>query len=609
MQAAARRRRIRYLGLAFSGLIAAVLAVAAVVWINIDLIQRAGRGVAEARDELTWADAVLDAANDQQNALAGIVGTHDPRYAVPFEEGRRRMDHAVERLTAYSLDDPPDQVRAAAAVGRLSRTWTLTVAEPQVAATLAGRRIAAPSPAQTAEMTEAERDVASLRDGESRVLVQRESALAGAYDTTRKVMVIGSVAALAFVLAIIGLAARQLMNDTRRAEDVARSLREALERAQSAERTKTRFLANMSHELRTPLNGVAGMTEALANSMLNPTQRELVDGIRFSSFTLDHLIGDLITVSRDGVAAPMERQALSFRLGAAVQAIALPFGIEARTKGLSFAVEIDPSADVQVTGAASSLGELLACLLSNAIKFTERGAVRIGVRRVGRGRFAVEVSDTGVGFDANLKARMFETFSQQDDSDTRRFGGAGLGLAVARRLAEELGGSLDAHSTPGEGSVFSFELDLTEAGDMAIVEAANPETQAASEPRVLIVDDNAMNRKVLELILEQVGVGWVSVENGRQAVEAASAQPFTAVLMDIQMPVMDGLSATREIRRNECESGRPTVPVIIVSASCQPEHLDAGRAAGAQRHLGKPVSAHTLIEALNDVLVDSAQAA
>ncbi len=244
--------------------------------------------------------------------------------------------------------------------------------------------------------------------------------------------------------------------------------------------------------------------------------------------------------------------------------------------------------------------------------FTERGQVRVAVRRVGEARFGVEVSDTGVGFDEFMKARMFEAFSQEDDSDTRRFGGAGLGLAVARRLAAELGGTLDAHSKPGEGSVFRFEIELATAGAEVEPEKAG-EAAGADEAEeslcVLIVDDNAMNRKVLELILEPLGVSWLSVEDGCQAVEAARSQTFTAILMDIQMPVMDGLTATREIRRIEREADRPAVPVIIVSASCQPEHLEAGRDAGAQRHLGKPVSPQALIEALNTVVADTAQAA
>jgi len=609
MQTATRHRRIWYLGLAFGGLIAAVLVVAMIVWVNIDLIQRATVDVTEAETELNWADTALDAANDEQNALSGIIATHDRRYLAPFKLGQQRFEQAFARLTAYTVDDPAGQRRDAATAGRLARKWTLEVAQPEVAATQAGR--VTPTPSRTAldGMTQAAHSIDDLRDGESRLLAERQHALAGAYDTTRMAMIAGSTAALAFVLVILSLAARQLLVERRRAEEAARSLGQALERAQCAERTRTRFLGHMSHEMRTPLNGVMGMTEAMARTQLDPKQRELIDAIGFSASTLDHLIGDLISVSRDGVAAPIERQT-SFRLGAAIRAMALPFGVEAGAKGLTFVVEVDPAADIQVTGDAGSLGELLARLLSNAVKFTDHGQVRVAVRRVGDGRFGVEVSDTGAGFDAAQQARMFEAFSQEDDSDTRRFGGAGLGLAVARRLAEELGGTLEARSTPGKGSVFSLVIELTVASAGAEpVEPPTPAQHAEEALRVLIVDDNQINRKLLELMLEQFGVEWVSVADGQQAVDAARAQPFTAILMDIQMPVMDGLTATREIRRIEREGHRPVAPVIIVSACCEPEHVRAGLAAGAQRHLAKPVTARALIDALDHVLADTAHAA
>jgi signal transduction histidine kinase/ActR/RegA family two-component response regulator len=609
MQAAARRRRIQYLSLAFSGLVAAVMAVAAVVWVNVDLIQRAAGAVGEAQAELGWADTVLDAAGDQQNALAGIVATHDRRYVAPYEQGRIRFDHAIERLTAYSLDGPPDQRHDAADASLLARRWTL-VAAPQVAATAAGRSLAPPSQAELAGMNQVEDSVRDLRDDENRLLAERQRTLAGAFGTTRMALLLGSTIALAFVLAIVGLAARQLTNDRRRAEETAHRLGEALEGARSADLTKRRFLANMSHEMRTPLNGVAGMTAALARTSLDPMQRELVDAIHFSSSTLDHLIGDLITLSRDEAAVGVQRHAETFSLGAAIRAMALPFSVEAGAKGLAFEVEVEPEAEVPVSGDLGGLGELLACLLSNALKFTERGRLGVSVRRITQGRFGVEVRDTGVGFDEAAKAGLFEAFNLSDDSDTRRYGGAGLGLAVARRLAQELGGALDARSTPGEGSVFSFEIELKVcAADAEADRQVGPGGEPDGAERVLIVDDNPTNRKVLELILAQFGVDWVSVEDGQQAVDAAAAESFMAILMDIQMPVMDGLTATQEIRRRERATGRSAVPVIIVSASCQPEHLEAGREAGAQRHLGKPVTAQALIETLNEVLAETAQAA
>jgi CheY-like chemotaxis protein len=360
----------------------------------------------------------------------------------------------------------------------------------------------------------------------------------------------------------------------------------------------------MSHEMRTPLNGVTGLAEALAGTRLDKPQRDLVDGIAFASATLERLIGDLLALSRGDEREP--HPAAPFQLRPAVQAGARPFALAAEAKGLAFVVEVAEDADRRFSGDSATLGRLLSYLLSNGVKFTERGGVRLSVRRSADGDCLFEIADTGVGFDAARKAELFEAFAQADDGETRSHGGAGVGLALARQLAAELGGTLEAHSSPDEGSVFSFAIPLAE---VAACGEAPADEICVGAPRVLIVDDNPVNRQVLELILDQVGVACASVENGLLAVEAARSEAFAAILMDIQMPVMDGITATREIRRIESERARPPTPVIIVSANCQPEQVEAGVRAGAQRHIGKPISAQALIEALNDVLNELPEAA
>jgi signal transduction histidine kinase/CheY-like chemotaxis protein len=497
-----------------------------------------------------------------------------------------------------------------------AKEWTASFAQPWVESVRAGHSFPSDAGRGRREAVEIHQAIDDLHARESRLLHERDRAQAAAYRTSRIALLLGSAAALAFAMLILGRTARQLITERLLAEETAARLAHALDRAQAGERAKTRFLANMSHEMRTPLNGVCGMTEVLAHTSLDPLQRDLVEAIQFSSITLDHLIGDLLSISGDG---PAERGApalASFRLASAVRAAAKPFETAARSKRLGFSIEIDQGADAMVRGDAQRLGQALGCLLSNAVKFTDRGQVRLSVQTLGEDRFAFEVADTGVGFDEARKAQLFETFSQSDDSDTRRHGGAGLGLALANRLTADLGGVLKAHSSPGAGSVFRFEIELAAADEVTAEPladlAASQEAGVApqDEPiRILIVDDHPTNRMVLELILEQVGAQWVSVEDGLQAVQAASREPFSAILMDIQMPVMDGLTATREIRRLEREARRPVTPVIIVSASCQPEHVAAGQAAGAQAHLGKPVNAKAVIDALNEVFQDHAQAA
>jgi CheY-like chemotaxis protein len=256
-------------------------------------------------------------------------------------------------------------------------------------------------------------------------------------------------------------------------------------------------------------------------------------------------------------------------------------------------------------------------LLSNAVKFTETGEVRMGVRPLGGRRYRLEVKDTGVGFDPKDRARLFDRFAQGDGSATRKFSGAGLGLALVTQCARLMGADFDCASVPGQGAAFGFELELPPAGEAAgpakAPEPAAPgagELAARSAPlKVLVVDDNATNRRVLELILSQLGAEALPAENGQEALDAFEADRFDLILMDIQMPVMDGLTATRAIRARERRLGLAATPVIIISANCMPEHVQAGLEAGAQQCLGKPINAMALIDAISHVLEPSRRAA
>jgi signal transduction histidine kinase/ActR/RegA family two-component response regulator len=385
------------------------------------------------------------------------------------------------------------------------------------------------------------------------------------------------------------------------------ALASALSHAEAASRAKSEFLANMSHEIRTPLNGVAGLTDVLARTRLTKKQRELVELIRGSAETVDDLLGEILDLSRiEAGQAPVADA--PFDLAEAVRSAAEPFRAKAAERGVGLRLELATQIRTMVRGDARRLKQLLGALLSNAVKFTDEGEVVISAEATGEGEFRVAVSDTGVGFDPALKDHLFESFTQADSSSTRRRGGAGVGLAVARRCADLLGARLDCTSEPGRGSTFTLELRLPlaepagEPGAAGGAVQAGPEVGADRPLVALIVDDNATNRRILEMILEGVGIGFVSVENGLEAVEACDARPFDVVLMDIQMPVMDGLTATREIRRRERAAGRPQAPVIVVSANGQPEHVVASRQAGAARHLDKPINAMVLLQALAEVV-------
>ena len=396
-------------------------------------------------------------------------------------------------------------------------------------------------------------------------------------------------------------------------------LTQARDDAEASNRAKSEFLANISHELRTPLNGVMGVAEMLARTGLNDRQKEMVDTIRTSGSVLETLVTDIIDLAR------LESGRItvatdSFGLAQAIQTAAAPYRLLAQKKQLAFAVDIAPGVAPRVRGDAARLRQILGNLLSNAVKFTDQGEVRLGVDQpnpnTSKIRFSVQ--DTGVGFEPSFKARIFEQFQQADGSSTRRHGGTGLGLAIAKQAASLLGGDLDCESVPGQGSVFTFTLSLppVEAAPGEI-ETLEPAVQTVlAEPdrdgdvlRVLVVDDHPTNRRVVEMILDQVGAQSVSVENGQEALEAYLNDRFDVVLMDIQMPVMDGLTATRTIRLHERECARPATPVIILSANALPEHVEAGKAAGADRHLAKPISAAALLNVIAEVANEQAKAA
>jgi signal transduction histidine kinase/CheY-like chemotaxis protein len=394
-----------------------------------------------------------------------------------------------------------------------------------------------------------------------------------------------------------------VLTDITEQKQSAAAMAAARDAAESANRAKSEFLANMSHEIRTPLNGVLGIADALMRTRLTSRQRELVGVIRQSGGRLDGLVGDLLDLARaeaGGAELTLKRTHLGELIGA-VQAVRAKAAAE---KGLALHVAIGAGADGWADCDAERLSQVLDALLENAVKFTERGEVVVSAMRTGQ-RVRFEVSDTGPGLEAEQKARLFSSFGQADGSSTRRHGGAGLGLAICSQYVRLMGGEIICHSTPGQGSVFTFTLELpAKAAPKRQTTAPRRKTarRAVSKaaalgpaPRVLVVDDNAVNRQVMELILGAAGIEHASAEDGRAGVEAMCAGGFDAVLMDIQMPVMDGLEATRRIRAWERETGRRRAPILIVSANCLTEHVEAGRAAGADAHLNKPIAAAELL--------------
>ncbi len=398
-----------------------------------------------------------------------------------------------------------------------------------------------------------------------------------------------------------------VVNDITDLKRDAVALATARDAAEAANRAKSEFLANMSHEIRTPLNGVIGLTQALSRTSLTGDQREMLDLIQSSGHTLQTLLSDILDLARVE-SGRLEIADEPFDLARAVKDAAQLYSAPASDKGLQFYVEIEPEAAVWVRGDVVRLKQILTNLVSNAVKFTTTGFVSltacVGTDGSSNPILRFTVEDTGVGFDAAAKARLFTRFEQADGTITRRFGGTGLGLAICRQLAEMMQGDLDCESEPDGGSAFILTLPLVraeapaEAGPAA---SLADDDDATARLRVLIADDHPTNRKVVELILGQMPVDLVQVENGAEALEAVRTQPFDLVLMDMQMPVMDGLTAVREIRRHEAATGSTPVPIVMLTANALPDHIASSQAAGADRHLAKPFDAAQLMTIVTEL--------
>jgi len=390
-----------------------------------------------------------------------------------------------------------------------------------------------------------------------------------------------------------------VLTDVTEQQEMARQMAEARDAAEAANNAKSRFLANMSHEIRTPLNGVLGVAEVLAATDLSPKQRELVEVIRSSSTMLNSLLGDVLDLAR--IEAGVEDlHPEPANLAEVVRGAAGLWAARAEQKGLSLSVEVSPQACGWAACDSVRLTQVLGNLVSNAVKFTPSGQVTVSVERRGD-QVAFEVRDTGAGFDNARMSELFGGFQLGDDSSTRQHGGAGLGLAICQHYVRMMGGELGADSAPGRGSTFRFTLDLpriSPPAEISVPAAPLADDEGAGRFRVLVVDDNAVNRQVLGMILDSVGIEHAEAEDGRQGVEATITGGYDVILMDIQMPIMDGFEAIRRIRQWEGDTARPRLPIYIVSANCLQEHVDEGAKAGADGHLSKPVSVAQLIGAL-----------
>ena len=433
----------------------------------------------------------------------------------------------------------------------------------------------------------------------------------------------------------LGLAFNTMLDDLRR--KAAETL-QALRHAEMSNQAKTQFLANMSHEIRTPLNGVVGMIELMQMTQMSEAQRSYTEQASQSSQALLRLIDDILDLSRIE-AGRLELEKAPFHLPALVQDLRVLFAEQARAKGLTLSVSVPDNLDVVLVGDKHRLLQILANLVGNALKFTQHGSIGVAMSR-GELRdnlltVRFEIADTGIGMPADKHDLIFEAFSQADASMTRRYGGTGLGLSIARQLCQMMGGEIGVTSQVGVGSTFWFTVRMAigdalpvasaplarpptpvamampapapsrpaEAGMSAVARDFQAALQAVgrSKAHILLVEDNAANMRVTKALLEILGCSVVSAFNGLQAVEAYRSENFDLVLMDCQMPEMDGYEATRTIRQLESSLGRRT-PIVALTAHAMAGSRETSLASGMDDQLTKPLTMAALTAKLTEWL-------
>ena len=367
----------------------------------------------------------------------------------------------------------------------------------------------------------------------------------------------------------------------------------ARDEAQAANVLKSQFLANMSHEIRTPLNGVLAMAQIIALGELSAVQRERVGVIRRSGEDLLAILNDVLDLSKIE-AGKMEMDIGEVDAETLGRSVRAAFETVAQTKKrLDFNLAVHPDALGARRGDPARVGQILHNLVSNAIKFTAEGEVLVTIEGMGEDGcdgLRLMVSDTGIGIAADKLPDLFQKFTQADGSNTRRFGGTGLGLAICRELAQMMKGTIAVDSVEGKGSVFTVEIPAPRIdADAGVAGETAPAMDDDQPLRVLAAEDIPTNQLVLRTIMQSFGVDLEMVDNGREAVEAWRRGGFDIILMDIQMPEMDGVAATRMIRAEEAASGRPRTPIIAVSANAMPHHAREYLAAGMDGHVAKPI--------------------
>jgi signal transduction histidine kinase/CheY-like chemotaxis protein len=630
---------LRRLMIAFAGVTA--ILVASALYISVLLVQEQTVLREVAHYNVTWMVSQAAMETARLTAIAGAYTVGDN--GVDRDDVQLRLDILVNQVQLLDKGDAGEFVRGNPELAAVVADFLTTIAAAQPLVDRldrddAGKKLVAlllPLNAKIPKIAAAAYVMAGNQ-------VEQDLNKLNRLHWTFSAILMGLIVCSLSLIATLIWNNRLLQHAHREVQDLVADLRRTGEEllqmrlvAEQSDRAKSQFLANMSHEIRTPINGILGSIELLRMTRLTERQLLYADAADRSGQVLHALVNDILDLSKIE-AGKLELERRPFRLGETVCGIVELFQEQARAKGLDFSVRVAPEIDVRVIGDANRLSQVLINLISNALKFTASGAISVGATLQAGTDDTVcilfRVIDTGIGIAVDRQSLIFDAFAQADGSTTRRFGGSGLGLTIARQVCARMNGEIGVISHPGRGSTFWFTANFDRAPPVALEPGDPPppngETHAPAVPgdsgpqvirpshlppeptgpRILVAEDNPTNLLVTQGLLEKLNCRVVCVENGQLALEAFQQGLFDLVLMDIQMPEMDGLAATRVIRDHEAAHGMGRTPIVGLSASAFRHNVDEGIAAGMDDYLTKPITVARLAEKLSHWLAREALA-